>query len=581
MSSYNTEQKRGRARDRIAARQRRRTPMAVRSESISDTGVRERTRKVGGQWNARLDNVRLFLAELWWRTTHTPQALYALGGILVLGFVIFVLSHVLGGRIFPNVWALGVNIGGMTTEEAAQQLETVWQRNVRISLTDADRSWAVSPDELGLGFDARATAEAARGVGMSGLPFGMGIQPKVNLNDELRAQTYLLDLSLQANVAPYNAGYRWEGDEIVSVAPSEGKTMDVAATLSDLKDMPQAVVEARRLDLVMSPVAPSLQDADRYLEDARALTSQPFQLVGYDPFTDESITWSTDRDTFTSWIEAGSNGLDLRADAFRPFLDAQARTLNEGTDNGLRFIEPTDVTEKMREAIQVGVPDVVVRIRYRSTTYEVVRGDTGNRIARRTGIPFFLIQQANPNLDFDTTTLYVGDKIQLPSRDLVLPIDPVPGKRIVVNLNTQSLVAYENGVEVFNWLISSGMSDAPTSPGIFQIQSHEDVASGSSFTLCGDRGCGQWQMYYFMGIYEVIPGLMNGFHGAVLLPNGAYLGGGNVGQPYTFGCIMSRDDQAQELYHWASDGTVVEIISSEFQPESEIGRLAAQETGGI
>jgi len=554
--------------------------MAVRNESIAESNIRERSHASGKLWNERLDDVRLFLAELWWRTTHTPQALYVLGGILVLGFVIFVLSHVLGGRIFPNVWALGIDIGGLTTEEAAQQLENVWQRSVRISVTDEDRSWTTSPSDLGLGFDARATAEAARGVGMAGLPFGIGVQSQVSLVDELAAQTYLLDLSLQANVAPYNAGYQWEGEELISVAPREGKTMDVAATLSDLMTMPQTIVATRRLDLVMSPIAPSLQDADRYLEDARALTSQPFQLVGYDPFEDQSITWSTDRDTFTSWIEAGPNGLDLRADAFRPFLDAQARTLNDdGTD--LRFIEPTDVTEKMRDAIHTGVPNVVVRIRYRSTTYEVVRGDTGNRIARKTGIPFFLIQQANPNLDFDTTTLYVGDKIQLPSRDLVLPIDPVPGKRIVVNLNTQALVAYENGAEVFNWPISSGMSDAPTSPGIFQILSHEDVASGSSFTLCGDRGCGQWQMYYFMGIYEVIPGLMNGFHGAVLLPNGAYLGGGNVGSPYTFGCIMSRDDQAQELYHWATEGTVVEIISNEFQPQSEIGRLAAEETGGI
>ncbi|MCA9905500.1 MAG: L,D-transpeptidase family protein, partial [Anaerolineae bacterium] len=404
--------------------------------------------------------------------------------------------------------------------------------------------------------------------------------PYVSLGDELAAQTYLLDLSLQANVAPFNAGYRWVGEELETVAAREGKTMDVAATLSDLMNAAQTVVQTRQLDLVMLPVAPSLENADRYLEAARDLTSQTFQLVGYDPFVDQEIAWSTDRDTFTSWIEAGPDGLDLRADTFRPFLDAQARTLNDTAD-GLRFIEPTDVMEKLHGAIRAGVASTTVRIRYRSTSYEVVSGDTGNRIARKTGIPFFLIQQANPNLDFETTTLYVGDTIQLPSRDLVLPIDPVPGKRIVVNLNTQSLVAYENGAEVFNWPISSGLPNAPTSPGIFQILTHNDVASGSSYTLCGDRGCGQWQMYWFMGIYEVIPGLMNGFHGAVLLPGGQYLGGGNVGQPYTFGCVMSRDDQAQQLYEWAAEGTVVEIISNEFQPQSDLGRAAAELTGGI
>jgi hypothetical protein len=78
-------------------------------------------------------------------------------------------------------------------------------------------------------------------------------------------------------------------------------------------------------------------------------------------------------------------------------------------------------------------------------------------------------------------------------------------------------------------------------------------------------------MYYFMGMYEVQTGLMNGFHGAVLLPNGAYLGGNTVGQPYTFGCVMSQNEQAEFLYNWAPEGTMVEIISSEYDPRSELG----------
>jgi lipoprotein-anchoring transpeptidase ErfK/SrfK len=81
-------------------------------------------------------------------------------------------------------------------------------------------------------------------------------------------------------------------------------------------------------------------------------------------------------------------------------------------------------------------------------------------------------------------------------------------------------------------------------------------------------------MHWFMGLYEVTPGLMNGFHGAVELPNGAYLGGGNVGAPYTFGCVMSLDSNAQQLYEWAEVGTPVEIISGEYQPQSELGKRA-------
>ncbi len=131
---------------------------------------------------------------------------------------------------------------------------------------------------------------------------------------------------------------------------------------------------------------------------------------------------------------------------------------------------------------------------------------------------------------------------------------------------------------MFHWEISSGVQDAPTSPGIYQILSHERVALGSSYSLCSESGCGQWEMNWFMGIYEVRPGLMNGFHGAVELPDGRYLGGGNVGRPYTFGCIMSREEQGRTLYEWAENGTIVEIISDEFEPESDLGRRALEQT---
>ena len=198
-----------------------------------------------------------------------------------------------------------------------------------------------------------------------------------------------------------------------------------------------------------------------------------------------------------------------------------------------------------------------VTVRYKPIEYTVGRGETAYSISRIEGIPYYLIEQANP--DRDLSELYVGDTLTLPSRDLMLPFRPVRNKRIVVDLSDQYLWAYEDGQVVYEWLISSGISSAPTSTGVFQILSHVDVAYGSSFTLCDEDTCGQWIMHWFMGVYEAVPGLMNGFHGAVELPNGAYLGGGNVGSPYTFGCIMAVEDNAKLLYDWAEEGVVVEI----------------------
>lgn len=514
-----------------------------------------------------LRKAELALRDFLWKARQDIRIPLAGVAMLLLIAGIYIDSHVFGARIFPNVWALGINVGDMTLDEATTALQRAWS-DVQIELVDGERSWSLSPAELGMRLDARATAEAARDVGMGGIPFGWEILPTVAI-DILRAQNTLLDMTEIIKIDPYNAGYRWVNEVLIGVPGSEGRYLDVALTMETLTQNLALVADRGRLDLVMTPVRPEVTNPQPYIEEARALASRPFQLYGYDPFSDQRVAWSTDRDTFTSWIEAGANGLTLREETFAPFLEAQTETLRQ--IDPLRYIEPTDAMEKMRQAIARGASEVNLRIRYRTSTYTVQRGDSGYRIARNLGVPFYLIQQANPSRDWDAL-LNPGDQINLPSVDAVVPLDPIPNKRIIVDLDTQQLWAYENGQLVFNWLISSGMDRAPTSPGIYQILNHSPTARGSSVELCGDNSCGTWEMYWFMGIYEVFPGLVNGFHGAVLLPNGAYLGGNNVGSRFTYGCIMSRDDEARLLYEWADDGTIVEIVGSGFTPRSELAR---------
>jgi len=569
------------ARQRHQARQQRQE-MATRRPTVESLTPRlppAIAAKLPENTKARVTHGLLWLQDAAWHIRHSLKAMQVIAGLIALLFIFFVASHAIAGRIYPNVWSLGVPLGDLTTGEAQQTLSTLWQSGTQIKLVDGDRSWMVNPKDLGLGLDTTATVQNAHDVGMGGIPFGYTIMPVVSL-DEFTAQNYLLNISDSVNINPYNAGYKWQGDQLDGVSGQNGRMLDIAKTLQVLKDNTAAVAASRQLTLVTDSLSPDVTNPAPYLDQAKALTSQPFQMVAYDPFTDEHLTFTTDRDTVTSWLEASPNGLTLRARLFQSFVDAQNNVLLGSTNTGvtataedrLRYIEATEAADQVRRAIAVGAHEVDLRIRYHSTTYDVEAGDTGYRIGRKTGIPFYLIDQANPNLNWDH--LSVGDTINLPSRDLVLPMDPVPSKRIIVDLDNQTLTAYENGQQVFHWLISSGISSAPTYPGIFQVLSHNDTALGSSYNLCSSSGCGQWTMYWFMGIYEVTPGLMNGFHGAVLLPNGAYLGGGNVGAPYTYGCIMSENSNAQELYNWAQDGTVVEIISGEFQPQSDLGRAA-------
>ncbi|MDX2161186.1 MAG: L,D-transpeptidase family protein [bacterium] len=502
-----------------------------------------------------------------WYARNNPRLLFSVIGALVLVFALWTLFHIGGSRLFPGVSTMGLSMGSLTTEEAIAALQTYWNRDLRITLRDQERTWEVTPAEFGLRLNARATVEDMREVGMAGIPFGFNVLPTVEM-DVLTTQNKLLDLSEQAQIQPYNAGYRWEGDILVGVEGTDGRFLDVSGTLNALQEDLPFIVSARTMDMLMTTIPPEVVDPEPFMDDVRALVANTFVLNGYDPFTNDTWAWATDRTTFINWLEAGTESLTLREEAFAPFVAQQTEVLQR--DSPLRYLEPTETITAVRDAIRTRQSTVNLRVRYQPTTYEVQPGDSGYRIAERTGVPFFAVLDAN--FGNDLSELYPGQVINLPSRDMTLPAPILANKRIVVDIDTQSMVAFEGNNVVFAWLISTGMSYAPTSPGVYQILSHVDLATGSSYELCTADTCGTWDMYWFMGIYEVVPGLVNGFHGAVVLPNGSYLGGGNVGRPFTYGCVMSENGNAELLYYWAEEGTLVEIISSTYPPQSDLAR---------
>jgi lipoprotein-anchoring transpeptidase ErfK/SrfK len=102
-------------------------------------------------------------------------------------------------------------------------------------------------------------------------------------------------------------------------------------------------------------------------------------------------------------------------------------------------------------------------------------------------------------------------------------------------------------------MVSTGISRSPTMPGIFQVKSRYENAYASIWDL---------YMPHFLGIYNATPNLENGIHGLPLLSNGVRLWGSVLGQPASYGCIILELDAAEELYEWAEDGVVVEIIGN-------------------
>src|SRR5690606_15359009 len=144
-------------------------------------------------------------------------------------------------------------------------------------------------------------------------------------------------------------------------------------------------------------------------------------------------------------------------DQFAPFVLATNATLE--SHDPPRYLDAIEAADFVEQAIAAGETSALLRVRQRETVYSVVSGGSAYRAARKTGLPYYLFEAANPDRELDA--LAIGDTLNAPSRDVMVPRPPVADKRIIVDLDTQRLVAYENGNEVFRWAISSGINSAP------------------------------------------------------------------------------------------------------------------------
>lgn len=529
-----------------AARRHVRRGNARRPKGVPSNGrpVRRRTRNRLGLYLAVAGGLTFVLTGL--------CLLVAVGGFaLLLG----------SDRVLPGVHAAGVDLGGLSEARAAQELAAAWGRE-GVIVRDGARTWTAAPDELGITIDAAATAARARAWGREGggpldvlrsIAGGVEVEPVLHVDLD-RVRDYLEAARGVVDVPAVNAGVALVNGRAEATPAQEGRVLDVAATLQRLQTDAAAELADGTLDLAMAPDMPVIKDATPLVEQANALLSRPFQVDAYDPIRDEWHHWSAPPDTWAGWLTAAADpssatGLALTMNAAGPeeFLRASAAFGDE------RYVDVEAAVAAMQAAVARNETSATVRVRHGETTYTVRGGQTLASIAEEVGIPYPYIQAANPGINPDA--LSAGQTLTLPSRDILVPLDPIPHKRIVVSRGQQHLWAYENGQVVFDWVISTGLPTSPTALGVFQVQTHDLNAYAQ-----------QWNLYmpHFMGFYHPGPNmdLWNGFHGFPTRGGGYLLWTGDLGRPVTYGCVLLSLENAEALYNWAEDGVVVEVRGS-------------------
>ena len=485
------------------------------------------------------------------------------------------------GRIYPGVTVYGVDLGGLTVDEAAAlQSELPAPTALPLTLRAGERTWSRSWADLGIYFDPPATAHLAYQVGREGTPeqqradqlrallTGQPLSPVVLLPGAAQAAAALEALAPEVTIPPVDAALIIRPAGITPVPAHAGRELDVDATVAALPQAISAGPEGLVLELLTRQAKPAIGNPGPAQAQAEALLAHPFTLFADDPLTGFTTTWAVEPEIVATWLIAqpveDEDGarlmLTMQEKAVRACLDglgggAATTPLPDGIALDVEGTLPA-----VRAAIEAGESQAGVALAHLPRTYSVQPGDTLMSVARAHGFPVWQLTEANPGIE--PGELRPKQQIIIPSLDVLFPLPLTTGQRIVVDISDQHLYAYEvapprvgrarggKDTLVYDLLCSTGIGSSPTITGTFQVLSKEKNAYASSWDL--------W-MPHFMGIYRSGPDFTNGIHALPTLSSGARLWEGYLGRPVSYGCIVVGVDEATALYGWAKLGTLVVI----------------------
>jgi vancomycin resistance protein YoaR len=249
-------------------------------------------------------------------------------------------------RIVPGVQALGVDLSGMTLDEAAAALENRFEYGQQAIFTfrDGDRFWQMSAADLGVGFDARETAAAAFSYGHSGSILrdllgqsqawleGRQVSSVITW-DQNAAVAQLQAIAENVNRDPVNAALMLDGTSVRVTEASSGRRLDVAATLERLSQHINRMDQGAEIALIIHETAPLVGSVAEAAARLQTALSGALTLVATDQNGAQLGPWTVSVEQIASLLQVAlvNNGdgtqqyvADINMAAFEGFLQQLA-----------------------------------------------------------------------------------------------------------------------------------------------------------------------------------------------------------------------------------------------------------------
>ena len=392
------------------------------------------------------------------RTPIIAQLLTAVvGGVLLFLGAIFlwVLGYQLiyAGRIFPGVSVAGVDLSGISPQDAALKLSQTLSYPIsgKLLFRDGSNVWVAAPAELGMVFDPSASAQSAYRLGRSGdlfaaldgqlraLEFGNEVAPVI-VFDQRVANQYLQILAQKINRPAAEAGLHLEGTNVVTQTGQVGRTLNVAATLTYLGARLQTFSDGE-VPLVVQETQPSLVDVSSQADAARNILSQPLQLVMPNAGPGDPGPWVYSPQIIANMlgvvrVQNGDNAdlqLVLNPDSVRQMLANIATKVDRPAVNAQFHFDPTTTQLVLKKSSVTG-RSIDIDASVKAINDAVARGDHT--------IPI-VIKETQPAVPDNVTAQQLGITQLLPNGTQTSYFYGSPSERIQ---NIQTAAARFNDV---------------------------------------------------------------------------------------------------------------------------------------
>jgi vancomycin resistance protein YoaR len=245
--------------------------------------------------------------------------------------------------MMPGMSAYGLNLSGMTREQAAAALEQqfTYGEDAVFTFRYGDEFWQIKAAELGITFDVAATVDEAYNAGRSSDYLsnlvsqasiwlnGRGVTPIVRF-DQNTTVTKLESIASELNRPPQDATITIDGTTVTTTPGESGRALDILGTLNRLQESVMALNTGAEIPLVVSEASPTIWDAEVAAVKVRAALTGPITLVAENPTGGSLGPWTATVDQIRAVLKltlvTGDDGrqsydVEANTEAFRGFLD--------------------------------------------------------------------------------------------------------------------------------------------------------------------------------------------------------------------------------------------------------------------